>query len=140
MARTNAGKVQGILVNDYDGYTTLEGYIETANVIVTRVEACAVAKGVTLTAAELELVERWLSAHFYAVQDKPYASNSTNKASASYHGQTGMYLEATLYGQMATRIDWSGCLAAIATGQRAVASADWLGKPPSEQTDYTQRD
>jgi hypothetical protein len=51
-----------------------------------------------------------------------------------------MYLEATLYGQTATRLDKSGCLAALATGERKVAGGVWLGRRPSEQTDYVDRD
>lgn len=122
-----------------DGTTpSLTPFIDTAAAIVDRVEACAILKSKTLTATELELVERWLAAHFYAVSDKPYASRSTSGASGSFHGQTGMYLEATLYGQTAMRVDYSGCLAAL--NKRATAGAMWLGKPPSEQIAYVDRD
>jgi hypothetical protein len=52
-----------------------------------------------------------------------------------------MYLESTLYGQTALVIDHSGCLATITAGAGPkTASAEWLGKPPSDQTDYEARD
>jgi hypothetical protein len=142
MARTTAVNVKELLLQDYDaaGAPSLKPFIDTANVIVNRVATCAADKSLSLTAAELELVERWLAAHFYAVSDKPYASKSTAGASASFHGQTKMYLEATLYGQTASRIDRSGCLAALAAEKRAVAGGFWLGKEPSAQTAYWDRD
>ena len=119
---------------------SLTPFIDTANVVVTRVAACALRKGITLSAAELELIERWLAALYYCQSDKPYASRSTAGASGSFHGQTGMYLTSTLYGQTALNIDSSGCLDAIANGPRKTATASWLGKAPSEQTDYMDRD
>jgi hypothetical protein len=140
MARTNAAAVQALLGNDYDADAapSLTPRIETATVIVDRVATCATAKAITLTAAELELIERWLSAHFYAMTDQTYSSKSTGGASASFHGQTGLALDATKYGQTAKLLDYSGCLTAI--GGRQVASGAWLGKRPSEQTLYTDRD
>lgn len=140
MARTSTAAVEGILLADYDGESDLAPFIDTATVMVDRVAACATRKGQTLTAAELELVERWLAAHYYANSDKPYASKTTERASATFHGRTSMYLEATLYGQTAARVDPSGCLQAVAGQERKVASAFWVGKPRSEQTDYEDRD
>lgn len=140
MPRTTPQAVKGVLQRDYDTINnpSLTPYIDTAAVIVSRVATCATTKGVTLSSAELELIERWLAAHFYAVSDKPYTNNTTADASAAYNGQTAMGLDATLYGQQAKAIDYSGCLAAITS--RVRASAAWLGKPPSSQIDYIDRD
>jgi hypothetical protein len=143
MARTTSAAVQGVLMDDYgkkaDGsFPSLDPFISSANVVVTRVATCAVAKSKTLTAAELELIERWLAAHFYAVSDKPYTSKSTQGASASFNGQTAMALDATLYGQQAKVIDYSGCLESIS--KRQMAALTWLGKAPSDQVDYADRD
>ncbi len=49
-----------------------------------------------------------------------------------------MGIEATTYGQTALTIDYSGCLTAI--NKRQFASATWLGKAPSEQISYEDRD
>jgi hypothetical protein len=126
--------------NDYDldNEPSLEPFIDTATVIVTRVAACAVRKGITLSAAELELIERWLAAHCYVQSDQTYANKSTGGASAGFQGQYGMQLMNSKYGQMALSVDYSGCLNAITTRQRV--SITWLGKRPSQQTDYVDRD
>lgn len=140
MPRTNEDLVIKVLGDDYglrvDGSTPdLSVYMDTAESMVDDLVECAAALGKTLTTSKLELIERWLSAHFYAVNDKPYQSKSTNKASASFVGQTGMYLESTLYGQMAVRLDPTGCL----TSQGKTISGMWLGKTVSEQIDYDDR-
>lgn len=132
--------VRGILGGDYDGTRNLIPFIETANILTTRIAACAEEKEQPLTTAELEMIERWLACHFYGQSDKPLGSKSTGGASGSYHGQTGMHLESTMYGQTAVVLDPSGCLADISQGQAASAQGFWLGKRPSEQTDYRDRD
>ena len=142
MARTTASAVKGILLKDYpapdEEQPSLTPYIETANVIVTRVATCATARDRTLTSTELELVERWLAAHFYVQSDQTWQSKSTEGASASFHGQTGMHLESSRYGQAAMDIDYSGCLASFSSAQSVTFG--WLGRPPSEQTAYSERD
>lgn len=142
MARTTSEQVIGILISgkQYDAKTTpdLTGFIETASAVVDRVITCAGRKEVILTDALLELIERWLSAHFYAHADQLFTSKSTAGASGSFQGQTGMHLESTQYGQTAMDLDYSGCLAAINKGARA--GAIWLGKPVSQQINYLDRD
>lgn len=141
MSRTTVNAVKAILLADYnvDDGPSLQPYIDTANALTSRVAACAADRGLALLNTELELIERWLAAHFYAVSDKPYSSKTTAGASASFQGQTAKYLEFTGYGQMAVTLDPSGCLAAIASGLRRVAGGFWLGKAPSEQIPYEQR-
>ena len=140
--RTSEAAVKLILLQDYEtdlspSSVSLVPFIDTASAVVDRVEACAVAKDKTLTAAELELIERWLSAHFYVQSDQTYASKSSAGASASFHGQTGMHLESSRYGQTALNVDFSGCLTAI--GKRQTARMAWLGKTLPEQTTYEDR-
>ena len=140
MPRTNSTAVKELLLSDYDTDTnpSLDVFISTANVITTRVNTCATARSITLSSDELELIERWLAAHFYVMNDQTFSSKSTQGASASFHGQTGMNLDASKYGQSAKIVDYSGCLTAIA--ERRTARAFWMGRPPSEQTAYTDRD
>lgn len=141
MPRTTAAKVQGVLQGDYDaeGAPSLTPFIETATSLTDEVATKAAAKGVSLGSARLELIERWLAAHFYAVSDQPFASNVTKGAEAVYQGKTGMGLESRFYGQHAMLLDTSGVLRAM-NSPAGRASAAWLGKAPSEQTDYDQRD
>ncbi len=137
MARTTPDLVQALLQNDYGPGVDLEPFIDTATLIVSRVASCATLKGLGLSATELEMIERWLAAHFYVMSDQVLASKSTNGASGSFQGQTGMSLESSKYGQAAMNVDYSGCLTAIA--KRQFAGGFWIGKRPSEQIPYQQR-
>ncbi len=114
---------------------SLRPYIDTAAAIVARVITCATAKDYTHTSAELELIERWLAAHYYTRMDPTYTSKSTAGASGSF---TSPKDDTERYRQSAIELDTSGCLKAILTRNKATAA--WLGKPPSEQTDYVDRD
>lgn len=144
--RTDSEAVKGVLVDNYDeDEDTGEGpdltpFIEAASSVVDDVSACAIAKGKALTSAKLELIERWLSAHFYVMNDPTFRERANLTSKAVFDGSTGMYLEASRFGQMAVTLDSSGCLSAIASGTRKKASAGWLGLPPSEQVPYWQRD
>lgn len=113
-------------------------FIEAASILVDQVNTCALARGVTLSGAQLKKIEAYLAAHLYAFRDPQYQSKSTERASATFYGQTGMALDFTPWGQMAKVLDTSGCLAAMASSARA--SAVWLGKPKSGQIDVEQRD
>lgn len=143
--RTSTDAVEAILGDDYgakvDGtFPDLEPYIEAASAIIDDVAACAIAKDKTLSSTRLELLERWLSAHFYVMSDQPYTEKETGQSRGVFQGKTGMYLEASKYGQMAVTMDSSGCLFAIASGERKKVTMFWMGLRPSEQTDYEDRD
>ncbi len=143
MPRTNSVLVEELLStggagSDYDGETDLNQFIDTATVIVTRVATCATAKGKPLSSTELELIERWLAAHAYAMIDQPYTQKLTEKSMAKFQGQTKMRLEGTKYGQMALDLDYSGCLENLM--KRQSIGILWLGRRKSEQTDYVDRD
>lgn len=139
MARTNSNAVQAILGDNYDSNIDLDPFIDTASAVVDEIEDCASERDITMSSTLLELIERWLAAHFYAHADPLYQSRSTGGASATFQGQTGMGLESTVYGQTALRLDKSGCLAYMDEKSEPV-QVIWLGKPPSEQTPYWQRD
>ena len=101
----------------------LTAFIETAHAMVDRVETCA-GEG-TLTDAQLELIERWLSAHYAATVYPVTTSKSVLGASESYgRGSVGTGLESTPFGIQAMRIDPSGCLERI---ERDATSLTWMG-------------
>jgi hypothetical protein len=138
--RTTTTLVQALLETngeDYRSGVSLQPFVDSATVLVDRVATKATAKGYTLLATELELIERWLSAHAYAMVDQTLASKSTNGRSGRFQGQTGMRLEATKYGQMALMLDTSGALEAI--NKRQVAGITWLGVTENEALDYEDR-
>lgn len=141
-ARTTVGAVKDVLAagHDYDGRRnpTLLPYVDAASSIVDDVAACARAHGVALSAVKLELIERWLAAHYYKSSDQQYASKNTAGAGASFSGQTGMGIQGTKYGLAALDLDPSGCLFEQAGHQ--VALGLWLGKAPSEAIPFRDRD
>lgn len=139
MARTTEILVKGVLLADYDtGLSpSLVPFIDIASSIVDDVAACALDKGVTLSTAKLELMERWLAAHFYVMTDQTYKSKKTGDAAATFQGETKMYLTSSKYGQSAIVMDPTGCLAA--QGNMRVATMAWLGMLEQEQQTYNER-
>jgi len=138
--RTTSEAVRAILVSgkQYDGSTNLDPFVLTANALTDQVNTEATARGVTISAALLERIECFLSAHFYAHADQLYAESRTEGASAVFQGSWGKGLESTQYGQTAMVLDYSGTLRAISQGVKI--GLEWLGIPKSEQTEYEDRD
>lgn len=136
--RTTTAAVETILGSNFgnlpDGTEpSLQPYVDTANNVVDQVVTCATAKGKTLSDTTLELMERWLSAYYYTHMDPLYTSRTTKDASGSFSDPEKRYKDAAI------QLDSSGCLAAILNGNPK-AEIFWLGKPRSQQTDYTERD
>lgn len=130
MPRTSASAVKAILLKDYPTKRapSLDPFIRAAGIIVDRL---AVADSTIEDPVLLE-IETWVAAHAYCMSDQTYTQKQTGNAMGSFHGKTGMYLEATKYGQMAVLIDPSGKLAEIATGTGPnMAGGFWLGKTAS---------
>jgi hypothetical protein len=138
--RTTHEEVVQLLGVNYNAVakTDLSVFIETANLLTTEVVTCATSRGKTLSSELLKKIEGWLAAHFYGCSDQFYSSKKTGDAQGTFQGQTEMHLKSTQYGQNAITLDISGCLASFSKGTRA--GVVWLGKPPSEQIDYKDRD
>lgn len=122
--RATSADVQKII--DFDtSISDLEPFITAANELVT--EICAS----TGTAERLKLIETWLAAHFLAIRDPRYTSETIGQASASYAQNTGMNLSMTPYGQQAMLLDTKGGLAwldkHISQGKRSRVGMIWLG-------------
>jgi hypothetical protein len=79
-----------------------------------------------------------VACHFYCNQDPLKQSKSTGGASASYVS-AGSTLdgEGQRYKREAIELDPSGLVNAMLN--RKVATAIWMGKPPSQQIPYDQR-
>lgn len=145
--RTNPGLVQAVFSSggmEYDGITNLSPYVAMASATVDRVKAMAALKGLPLglsdfgVGSDCELMERWLSAHFYVTTDRSYASRSTQGASGSFmSGTPEKGFASTEYGRNAVACDYSGCLENLGKKQRARLT--WLGKPPSAQIPFWER-
>lgn len=107
MARTTAELVEGII--EVDSTIPVTPFIEAANAIVTRV----LASFTEYNDEDLELIERWLSAHFYAIRDPRVTSESAAGLGQSFQHREGLIFQSTQFGQMALVLDTSGRLAAL---------------------------
>jgi len=132
MARTTSAAVS--LIIETDVTISLTSFIEAANALVT--QCCASSD--TYTAANLELIERWLSAHIYTNRDPRAFEESVGRGAASQKTQSRVDLgfDTSHYGQTAMRLDWEGGLSAlneqVKKGKSPTASVTWLGKTKAE--------
>jgi hypothetical protein len=134
--RVTQQEVRGVLETDAD--ISVAPAIDAATALADKVSAEDNAS--ELNAALLKQIELYLAAHFYALRDPQYERETTLRAGATYQGKTDMGLDATWWGQQAKILDVSGYLARLDAEPRAMASMAWLGLPPSEQTEYVDRD
>ena len=122
--RTTSRLVKQILDADFDSSVNLEAFIDTASVLVDKIEASPVVG--TVTEQHLELIERWLTAHYVElIYRTTKTSESIGAASRSWQTpQVSRGVEGTIYGQQAMNLDTTGTLKSI-TGDpvRCV----WLG-------------
>lgn len=140
MSRTTPALVKGILLRDYDTKKApdLQPFIDSAGLLVDRTEAYALSIDAPLLDPELEMLERWLAAHYYKQSDQAFASKGTDGATASFQGQTGKSLESTKYGQTAITLDYSGYLGLVTTGAGpTLVGGVWLGR--TTETPWDQR-
>lgn len=127
--RTTAALVEGI-IQVQDGID-LTPFIYTANMITT--ELCG-QSGYSdgFVNSQMELIERWLAAHFYAIYDQQLTSARAGSVSVVYQSKVMFNLMGTTYGQQAMMLDVAGNLAKFTnkvTKQRQIKiSIGWLGE------------
>lgn len=134
--RTTAEAVK--LVNrDIPADTDITAYIESASMLV---DDNCLASG--YEASRLEMIERWLSAHLYAVADLPTASEgigsgALQESKAKIDVKRGF--QVTVYGQQALRFDYAGNLAALDNELNVIKKnlpssrgSRWIGYDPLE--------
>lgn len=108
MPRTTAAAVEGIIETDIT-VPSLDPFIEASNALVT--ELCEPVT--TYDAVRLELIERWLAAHFYAIRDMRRLSETVGPVSEWYQYKLSLGLGCTMYGQQAMLLDTAGGLARL---------------------------
>jgi hypothetical protein len=122
--RTTDIAVAAIIEVDED--IDLTPFIEAASAMVDDV---CVPLGYNST--RLELIERWLSAHMYAVRDPRTIRERADVLEEQFQSRVDLGLNVTHYGQMAMRIDVKGGLAAlekrIKNGTASLPVVFWLG-------------
>lgn len=126
MVRTTENLVKEIIV--VLDTVDLTPFIEMANGLVTELATGAKGPSPPYDASRLELIERWLAAHFYTNRDPRAEEDKTGQAERMFRGETGLYLESSLYGQTAMALDTNGELAKLNRK---------LKKPPAEAEGIT---
>jgi hypothetical protein len=109
---------------EVDDSISLTPFISIANLTV--INNC------TGIAADVQKeVERWLSAHFYAIRDQRIASEGVGGVQASYQYRVGFFLENTMYGQQAMLLDNTGGLSRLNSkmkdSKKSSSSITYLG-------------
>ena len=136
MARTTVDQVEAIV--EIDSGISLTPFIEVANSLVTEVCAAATDSAGTLVydATRLELIERWLAAHFYCIRDPRASREEVDDVATTYRSVVEIGLNNTHFGQMAMIIDTNGGLARLNKstegGKSNTVSLSWLGKTKTE--------
>jgi len=124
MARTTSVLVGGII--EVDATISLSPFIEIASVLVT--ECCSTND---YDATKLELIERWLSAHFYTVRDMRAESEKAADTSEKKQSKVDLGFDTSHYGQTAMRLDTAGGLASLNTKMKGKGASPmgitWLG-------------
>lgn len=122
--RTTEAAVKALV--DVESGKDLTPFITVANELVT--ECCV---GGDHSDTRLELIERWLAAHFYAVYDSQAQSEQAGAVRVAFEGRADMFLERTKYGQQALILDTEGSLAALNSrvkkGKVKSVGVTWLG-------------
>ena len=129
MARTDATNVGKVI--EVDDTIDLTVFIDSASELVT--ELCTGTNGPdpAYTDTRLELIERWLAAHFYAIRDTRPANEKAGSVGVAYQYKVGLNLANTMFGQQAMAMDTNGGLAnlnkATEEGKLRKPGMFWLG-------------
>jgi hypothetical protein len=133
--RTTATAIESII--DVAPGDVLDPFIDTANELVT--EKCAVVfpgsilsdtspptyvpapNGFMYSDYRLELIERWLSAHFYGIFSQVTTMEKAGSVASAFQGKSGMALDLTFWGQQALMLDTMGALAVMSNAAQKYA-------------------
>lgn len=88
--------------------TDVQPFIDTAEQVVT--DNCTASR---YSVAKLELIERWLSAHFYGIYDAQLRAAKAGTVNVEYQYKIAFGFANTMWGQQALRIDSAGNLAKL---------------------------
>lgn len=126
MARTTAALVRGLLEDADPNDGVFDPFILSANELVT--EICV---PLGYTDVRLELIERWLAAHFYSILNPQVSFFSAGTVQESYDSKVDLRLQVTRYGQQVMILDTKGGLAGLSNSAGIVKSTTgtltWLG-------------
>jgi len=134
--RVGEDEVRVLLPGGGDSTLAIVPFIAQAHVLTNVIDACAEDMGVELADDELWLIESNYAAYLYVDADPShYRSKKTMDASASYaQKENHPYLDTIK--KLLGPLGILNCL----ENKGGVIDLFWAGLPPSEQTDYVDRD
>lgn len=122
MARVTIQEVKDIIKLEADiTDANVTACITAANLMIN-----AVITSTDVSADQKKEIERWLSAHFCAINDLRLAAQEALEASEKYQYKVDLGLYVTMYGQTAMRMDTSGALAQLDKAQKEGKTAGSL--------------
>jgi len=133
VSRTTSIAVSEII--EVDTSISLTPFINTASAMVTK--HCA--ELYAYTDEELELIERYLAAHFYTLRDPRPTQETAGKVNQWLQSKVDLGLATSHYGQMAMVLDYNGGLSKLNTetkkGGKRTVGISWLGTENEELAD-----
>lgn len=119
--RTTSAAVLEI-IEESDPDVSMTPFIETASALVDELLAD------TYSDTHLEIIERWLAAHFYAVRFPRATQETVRGISEKYESYVRLALDVTRYGQQVRLLDYLGILAGVTGNKgRITATAAYIG-------------
>lgn len=107
--RTSPSKVKQIMESTDLTDPVIQGYIDTANDLITDQLGSS-----GLSDTRLENIEKWLTAHMIAVtQERTTVKEQVGEARVEYAAVFGEGLKASPYGQMVQTLDTTGAFASL---------------------------
>ena len=123
MARTTEALMEEIIEIRDD--VTVDAYIRTASFLVDR--ACVDSEPYEYTDEDLQLIETWLAAHFYAIFDPRTTDEKVSTVQEKYQSKVDLGLDVTHYGQQCKILDVNGGLAALDAASKKKFAAQPAG-------------
>jgi hypothetical protein len=120
--RTTEELVAGLV--EVDSAVSLIPFITAASLLVDYVPSDQLPTTPTDT---YEVIERWLSAHFYCMRKPRRETERAGDVMAKYETKIGFNLALSKYGQMAMMLDTTGTLSAM-NNERRRPRVVWLGQ------------
>ena len=131
--RTTYEAVGGIIELDASIVPTAVSMLPFITVASELVDECCVGDAgpaTPYTDERLELIERWLSAHFYTNRDPRLVNEKAGPVGGSYQSRVDLGFDTSHYGQTAMRLDTNGGLSKLNDDMKKgkpVVGAVWLG-------------